>query len=76
MGDPFDEFWEVYPINRMKEYAVKAWEELMDMEVDPDEIIAGLKRHMAAYPDLVEGVGFKKFPVATTWLKYRGWERF
>lgn len=68
MPEGWTEFWEVYPRSAMETHALNAYATALETAT-PKEIMKGLKKAIKA-----GNLPGTKFPYASTWLHYRGWE--
>ncbi|AQU86204.1 hypothetical protein B0W47_00615 [Komagataeibacter nataicola] len=68
----FDEFWAAYPRKVDKGSAMKAHTKART-KTPQSEIMLGLSRHVAAWPDRKSDHGFDLIPYPASWLNAMGW---
>ncbi|RFD18726.1 hypothetical protein DY926_15225 [Komagataeibacter melaceti] len=68
----FDEFWEAYPRKVDKGAAMKAHTKART-KTPQAEIMLGLARHVAVWPERKSDFGFDLVPYPASWLNAMGW---
>ena len=68
----FDEFWAAYPRKVDKGSAMKAHTKART-RTPQAEIMLGLSRHVAVWPDRKSALGFDLIPYPASWLNAMGW---
>ena len=71
---PFNTFWEMYPRKEGKEYAMKAFSAAMIEGVDPETIIAGLRRVIELQWSKLPEEEECYIPKPEKWIRGKCWE--
>jgi hypothetical protein len=72
-GSAFGDFWELHPRKVGKPKAEKAFAAAVARGAKPDEILAGLKRHLPGWAAKKAAGEGNLIPHPTTWLNRDGW---
>lgn len=68
----FDRFWKLYPKQRDRQKALKAWNKLKPNAALQETMLASLARHVASHDWRKDGGQY--IPHPTTWLNGQRWE--
>lgn len=71
---PFNTFWEMYPRKEGKEYAMKAFSAAMIADIDPETIIAGLRRVIELQWSKLPEEEKCYIPKPEKWIRGKCWE--
>ena len=71
---PFNTFWEMYPRKEGKEYAMKAFSAAMIADIDPETIIAGLRRVIELRWSKLPEEEKCYIPKPEKWIRGKCWE--
>ena len=71
---PFNTFWEMYPRKEGKEYAMKAFSAAMIAGIDPETIIAGLRRVIELQWSKLPEEEKRYIPKPEKWIRGKCWE--
>ena len=71
---PFNTFWEMYPRKEGKEYAMKAFSAAMIAGIDPETIIAGLRRVIELQWSKLPEEDECYIPKPEKWIRGKCWE--
>ena len=71
---PFNTFWEMYPRKEGKEYAMKAFSAAMIAGIDPETIIAGLRRVIELQWSKLPEEEKCYIPKPEKWIRGKCWE--